>query len=60
MNSAQSIANPALQARFANRKGRFTGHTSGLAEGYVQGNLVILPKAQADDFLRYCQRNPKP
>jgi uncharacterized protein YcsI (UPF0317 family) len=26
----------------------------------VQGNVVILPRMQADDFLRYCQRNPKP
>jgi len=26
----------------------------------VQGNVVILPQALADDFLRYCQRNPKP
>ena len=26
----------------------------------MQGNVVILPKALADDFLRYCQLNPKP
>jgi uncharacterized protein YcsI (UPF0317 family) len=26
----------------------------------VQGNVVILPEALAGDFLRYCQRNPKP
>jgi uncharacterized protein YcsI (UPF0317 family) len=26
----------------------------------VQGNVVILPEALATDFLRYCQRNPKP
>jgi hypothetical protein len=26
----------------------------------VQGNVVILPEAQARRFLRYCQRNPKP
>jgi uncharacterized protein YcsI (UPF0317 family) len=31
-----------------------------LARDHVQGNVVILPKAQADDFLRYCQLNPKP
>lgn len=42
------------------RQGLWTGHTSGLADDHVQGNLVILPQAQADDFLRYCQRNPKP
>ncbi len=26
----------------------------------MQGNLVILPAEHATDFLRYCQRNPKP
>jgi uncharacterized protein YcsI (UPF0317 family) len=51
---------PAAQARHAIRSGEWTGHTSGLAEGYVQGNVVILPQAEADHFLRYCQRNPKP
>lgn len=48
------------QARAAIRSGAFTGHTSGLAEGHVQGNVVILPELLANDFLRYCQRNPKP
>jgi len=52
--------NDATQARAAIRRGEWTGHTSGLADQHVQGNLVILPKALADDFLRYCQRNPKP
>ena len=37
-----------------------TGATSGLAPGYVQGNLAILPGALAGDFLRFCQLNPKP
>ena len=42
------------------RSGAWTGHTSGLAERQVQGNVVILPERQATDFLRFCQRNPKP
>jgi len=42
------------------RQGLWRSHTSGLSDDHVQGNVVILPKAQADDFLRYCQRNPKP
>ncbi|MBX3606692.1 MAG: putative hydro-lyase [Piscinibacter sp.] len=42
------------------RAGRWSGHTSGLAERHVQGNVVILPQGAAGDFLRYCQRNPKP
>ena len=48
------------RARAAIRSGEFTSHTSGLARDHVQGNVVILPKAQADDFLRYCRLNPKP
>ena len=48
------------KARAAIRSGAWTGHTSGLAEGHVQGNVVILPELLANDFLRYCQRNPKP
>ena len=50
----------AQAARQAIRQGQWTGHTSGLADGHVQGNVVILPEALANDFLRYCQRNPKP
>lgn len=48
------------QVRAAARSGGFRGHTSGLAERHVQGNLVVLPAAEAGDFLRFCQRNPKP
>jgi uncharacterized protein YcsI (UPF0317 family) len=46
--------------RRAIRAGRFRGPTSGCADGHLQGNLAILPGALAGDFLRYCQRNPKP
>ena len=42
------------------RSGEFTGHTSGVADQHVQGNVVILPKALATDFLGFCQKNPKP
>ena len=48
------------QWRAAFRADAWPRHTGGLAQRHVQGNLVILPKAWADDFLRYCQRNPKP
>lgn len=48
------------EARRAIRAGQWNSHTSGLAPGYVQGNVVILRAADADDFLRFCQRNPKP
>lgn len=50
----------AQQARRTIRSGAWTAHTSGLAEGFVQGNIVILPKTQAHDFLEFCKRNPKP
>ena len=42
------------------RASGFTGPTSGLAPGNVQANLVILPQALANDFLRFAQANPKP
>jgi uncharacterized protein YcsI (UPF0317 family) len=42
------------------RTGEHNGNTSGLAPGYVQCNIVILPAEQANDFLRFCQLNPKP
>jgi uncharacterized protein YcsI (UPF0317 family) len=60
MNTAVPVLTPAAEARRAIRTGDWTKHTSALAEGYVQGNVVILPRMHADDFLRYCQRNPKP
>ncbi|WP_265519190.1 putative hydro-lyase [Nitratireductor luteus] len=50
----------AVAVRHACRTGAWSEPTSGLAQGYQQGNLVILPAAYADDFLRFCVRNPKP
>ena len=48
------------QVRFACRNGTFTTPTPGLAPGFVQANLVMLPQDWAFDFLLFCQRNPKP
>ena len=42
------------------RRGQLTRPTSGMAPGYVQANLAILPRELAFDFLLFCQRNPKP
>jgi len=42
------------------RKGKWDQPTAGLAMGYAQANLVILPQKYAFDFLLFCQRNPKP
>jgi len=51
---------PAYRARLDARAGRLTGPTANLAPGNVQANLAILPRELAADFLRFCQRNPKP
>lgn len=50
----------AREVRQAIRSGAYAGHTAGLAAGKLQCNLAILPQAHALDFLRFCQRNPKP
>lgn len=64
-NSILSVFGPegvhhAQHVREVIRLGGWTSHTSGLASTHVQGNVVILPEALASDFMRYCQRNPKP
>lgn len=48
------------EVREACRRGIHGGQTSGLAAGFAQANLVILPKEWAFDFLMFCVRNPKP
>ena len=48
------------QLRQRIRSGEHTGNTSGFCSGYVQTNMVILPKDWATDFLQFCQKNPKP
>ncbi|WP_088330033.1 putative hydro-lyase [Lacimicrobium sp. SS2-24] len=58
-SSVPSVATPyALRQQI--RKGQFKGNTSGQAPGFVQCNLAILPADYANDFLRFCQLNPKP
>lgn len=42
------------------RKGQVDRPTSGMCKGHIQGNLVIVPKDLAYDFLLFAQRNPKP
>lgn len=46
--------------RLAARAGEWIGPTPGLARGFVQANLVIVPHELAFAFLLFCQRNPKP
>ncbi|MDI3538617.1 MAG: hypothetical protein PWP58_1508 [Bacillota bacterium] len=51
---------PLTEIRAAIRRGEYTQPTPGLAPGYAQANLVILPQKYAFDFLLFCLRNPKP
>jgi uncharacterized protein YcsI (UPF0317 family) len=51
---------PLGAVRGAIRRGEYRSHTAGLGSGYLQTNIAILPQAYALDFMRYCQRNPKP
>lgn len=48
------------QLREAIRAGKWTSPTTGLAQGFVQANLVMLPQDTAFHFLLFCVRNPKP
>ncbi len=48
------------QVRAACRTGTLDRPTSGLATGFVQANLMVVPREAAFDFLLFCQRNPKP
>jgi uncharacterized protein YcsI (UPF0317 family) len=50
---------PSVAARHACRSG-MSATTAGVANGFVQGNLVILPEKLAASFHRFCQLNPKP
>ena len=52
------LSPPAL--RQAIRCAEHSGNTSGLAPGFVQCNIVIMPADWANDFLRFCQLNPRP
>jgi uncharacterized protein YcsI (UPF0317 family) len=57
---AADLPRTGREARLAIRSGALGGQTAGVAPGYVQGNLAILPVSLASDFQRFCQLNPKP
>lgn len=48
------------QVRERIRSGTWRRPTAGLAPGYAQANLVVVPRSHAYHFLLFCQRNPKP
>jgi uncharacterized protein YcsI (UPF0317 family) len=57
--AASITASPAETIRAEIRGGRHTTVTTGLAPGYLQANLVILPADWADEFSDFCAANPK-
>ncbi len=61
MSAARQVLDtgPGLIARQKIRAGRITTSTAGLAPGYVQANIVILPSSSADHFAAYCKSNPQ-
>jgi uncharacterized protein YcsI (UPF0317 family) len=56
----QQASLSAAAIRHAARIGQYAGQTSGMAPGFVQANIVIVPEAQASEFAEYCSLNPKP
>ncbi|MCI0786755.1 MAG: DUF1445 domain-containing protein, partial [Chloroflexi bacterium] len=58
--STPTLTKTPREVREEIRAGRWRGVTSGVAPGYVQANVAILPNDLAFDFLLFCQRNPKP
>lgn len=52
-------ADDGIGARARIRAG-YSGPTAGMARGFVQANLVILPEEFASEFHRFCQANPRP
>ncbi len=60
MDSSLTQLSPPQKLRHLIRAGKYTAPTSGLAPGYTQANLVIVPPQDlAYDFLLFAQRNPK-
>lgn len=58
MPEGQSQTEAAI-VRQAARRGAYDGQTSGVAPGFVQANIAIVPAAQASLFAEYCALNAK-
>ncbi|PSS28474.1 hypothetical protein M430DRAFT_94501 [Amorphotheca resinae ATCC 22711] len=48
------------EARIAARNNTYTTSTSGIANTFLQANLIVLPSRFASDFRLLCLRNPVP
>ncbi len=60
MNRADLTRLPPLELRRMVGAGEFTAPTAGLAPGYVQSNVVILPQRDAAEFEEFCRLNSQP
>jgi uncharacterized protein YcsI (UPF0317 family) len=49
----------ARSARERIRQGAIDGNTAGLARGFIQANIAIVPQAVASDFAAFCAANPR-
>ena len=50
----------AYSIRLEARCGALATHTSGRGDGFIQGNVAIVPGAQAAAFEAFCRANPQP
>jgi len=56
----QSLQQSRYQLMKRIRAQQFTGNTSGLMPGLVQGNIAILPATLAAEFIEFCRLNATP
>ena len=49
-----------VNVRMASRTGSWRVATTGLASGFLQANLAVLPRSLADDFAKFCALNYGP
>ena len=49
-----------VEARARIRAGQWRRPTAGVAHGWVQANLVVVPSAYSAEFREFCARNPQP
>ena len=60
LKSAAELTNStAAELRACIRAGDWTGPTAGLARGFVQANLVVLPADAAPEFAEFCRANSR-
>lgn len=57
-NALRKLSPTRLRAMF--RRNALACPTAGLAPGFTQANLVVLPQELASDFRLFCIRNPQP